>query len=90
MTTVNKAGGRAIGRGKVLLVTIGIIAAILSLLKYPFIFGVIGVIMGILSTKEGSKAGLAVIVLNIIFMSIGLIFSDIIWNYFSHYMGINW
>jgi hypothetical protein len=90
MATVNNTEGRTIGRGNVLLVILGIIAAILSLLRYPFIFGVIGVIMGILSTKEGSKAGLAVIVLNIILMSIGLIFSDVIWNYFSHYMGINW
>jgi hypothetical protein len=90
MAIVNNAEGRTIGRGNALFVTIGIITAVLSLLRYPFIFGVVGVIMGILSTKGGSRAGLAVIVLNIIFMSIGLIFSGIIWNYFSHYMGINW
>lgn len=89
MDRMNNAGGRemAAGRSNTLFITIGWIAAILSLLRYPFIFGVLGVIMGILATKGGSRAGLAVIVANIILMSIGLIFSPVIWNYFTHFLG---
>lgn len=89
MDGMNNAGGRemAAGRSNTLFITIGWIAAILSLLRYPFIFGVLGVIMGILATKGGSRAGLAVIVANIILMSIGLIFSPVIWNYFTHFLG---
>lgn len=37
--------------------------------------------MGILATKNGSKAGLTVIIVNMIFMAIGLIFSEIIADY---------
>jgi hypothetical protein len=75
-------------RGTGFLVVIGVISAIASLFAYPFIFGVVGVIMGILSTKNGSRAGLFVIVSSIILMGIGLIFSGVIMNYARHYMGI--
>ena len=75
-------------RGTGFLVVIGVISAIASLFAYPFIFGVVGVIMGILSTKNGSRAGLFVIVASIILMGIGLIFSGVIMNYARHYMGI--
>jgi len=67
---------------------IGWLAAILSLFIYPFIFGVLGVIMGILATKGGSKSGLPLIVASIILMGIGLIFSGVILNYTRHYLGI--
>lgn len=75
-------------KGTGFLVTIGIISAIASLFAYPFIFGVVGVIMGILSTKGGSRAGLFVIVASLILMGIGLIFSGVIMNYSRHYLGI--
>ena len=61
-------------KGTWFLVTIGVISAIVSLFAYPFIFGVLGVIMGILSTKNGSKAGLFVIFINIILIKIRIIF----------------
>lgn len=75
-------------KGTGFLVTIGIISAIASLFAYPFIFGVVGVIMGILATKGGSRAGLFVIVASLILMGIGLIFSGVIMNYTRHYLGI--
>ena len=75
------------GKGTAFFAVFGWLTAILSLIRYPFVFGVAGVIMGILATKGGSKAGLPVIVANIIFMSIGLIFNDIIWNYAMHFLG---
>lgn len=75
-------------RGTWLLITIGIISAVVSLFAYPFIFGVAGMIMGILSTKNGSRAGLFLIVASIVLMGIGLIFSGVIMNYARHYLGI--
>ncbi|WP_010681142.1 hypothetical protein [Acetivibrio cellulolyticus] len=75
-------------KGAGFLTVIGVICAIASLFAYPFIFGVVGVIMGILSTKKGSRAGLFVIVASIILMGIGLIFSGVIMNYTRHYLGM--
>ncbi|HQD29019.1 hypothetical protein [Acetivibrio saccincola] len=65
----------------IVLVVGGLVFALVSLLGYSFIFGFVGVIMGILATKNGSKAGLTVIIVNMIFMAIGLIFSEIIADY---------
>jgi MFS family permease len=79
---------KATRRSSVLFAAIGWISAILSLFMYPFVFGVLGVIMGILATKGGSKAGLPVIVASILLMAIGLIFSGVIMNYTRHYLGV--
>ncbi|WP_322597243.1 hypothetical protein [Acetivibrio straminisolvens] len=75
-------------RSNIFLLAIGWISALLSLLIYPFIFGVVGVITGILASKNGSRAGLPLIVSSIILMGIGLIFSGVIMNYVRHYLGI--
>lgn len=69
-------------------IVLGWISAIISLLAYPFIFGVVGVIMGILATKNNSRAGLPLIIASIILMSIGLIYSGVIMNYVRHYLGL--
>jgi len=71
-----------------LFLVIGWIAAILSLLAYPFVFGTVGVIMGVLSTKSQSRAGLPLIISSIVLMGIGLIYSGVIMNYVRHYMGM--
>lgn len=72
-----------------LLIVIGWIMAILSLFVYPyFAFGLAGVIMGILATKNGSRTGLPVIVANIILMAIGLIAGGVIMNNIRHLIGI--
>lgn len=71
-----------------LLLVIGWVSAVLSLIAYPFIFGVVGVIMGVLSTKNQSRAGLYLIIFSIIFMGIGLIYGGVFMNYIRHYMGI--
>lgn len=75
-------------RGGVLFVVLGWISAVLSLFIYPFIFGVVGVVLGILATKNRSKAGLPVIVASIILMGIGLIFNDTLRMYAQLYLGI--
>lgn len=76
------------GRYNVFFIIAGWLFAILSLLIYPFIFGVLGVIMGILATKNKSRAGLPVIVASIVFMGIGLIFSPVLLNYVRHFLNI--
>lgn len=78
----------ATGCNTAIFAVLGWISAILSLFLYPFVFGVLGVILGIFATKGGSKAGLPVIVASIILMAIGLIFSGVIMNYTRHYLGI--
>ncbi|TYQ16850.1 UNVERIFIED_CONTAM: hypothetical protein Cloal_3425 [Acetivibrio alkalicellulosi] len=74
--------------GNVVLIIIGWISAIMSLFMYPFIFGFLGVVMGIMATKSGSRAGLSVIVASIILMATGLIFSGAILNYTRHLLGL--
>lgn len=65
-----------IGRGNSLFIALGWISAVISLFIYPFIFGVVGVILGILGSKNGNRAGVTLITVSIIFMSCGLIFSE--------------
>lgn len=90
MDRVNQNGSitRSIGKGSGLFLVIGWIAAIVSLVRYPFIFGVVGVIMGILVSKNGRKAGMPLIVASIMLMTVGLIFSGVFYNYLKRALGI--
>ncbi|NLC69522.1 MAG: hypothetical protein GX754_12245 [Clostridiaceae bacterium] len=72
----------------IIFLVVGWIAAVLSLFAYPFIFGVVGVIMGILAVKNGSRAGLPLIISSIILMGVGMIYSGVIMNYVKHYLGM--
>ena len=78
---------RAASRNNTLFMALGWICALLSLFIYPFIFGVVGVICGILATKNGSRAGLSLIIASIVLMGIGLIFSGPLTNYLTQYFG---
>jgi hypothetical protein len=50
-----------------------IICGVISLLFYPIIFGPIGIVLGVMSKKRGSrKLGVTGIVLSAIFMSLGI------------------
>ncbi|MDP4182833.1 MAG: hypothetical protein Q8942_17325 [Bacillota bacterium] len=69
-----------------LCVIIGWICAILSLFVVPYAFGVLGVVMGVIVSKNGSRLGLPIIIMSIILMGIGLLFSGVIMNYTSHYL----
>lgn len=89
MEGMNQTGNtRAAGRGSGVLLTIGWVSAIISLFRAPFIFGVVGVIMGILATKNGSRAGLALIITSIALMAIGLFFNGVFYNYISRVFGL--
>ncbi|MCX7749825.1 MAG: hypothetical protein N2645_23495 [Clostridia bacterium] len=88
MNNVNNYNQKQINPAKnFVILTIGWVCAIVSTFFYPFVFGVVGVIMGIIATKYGSKKGLPLIVTSIICMSIGLIFGGVLLNYLTHYMG---
>lgn len=89
MEFMNNTGrARAEAGGNMAFLVIGWISAIISLVRYPFIFGVLGVVMGILATKRGSRVGLGLIMTSIIFMAIGLIFGGVFFNYLRRYLGI--
>jgi len=90
MNEENRSNGNevALKKNNSVLLVIGWISAILSLFIYPFIFGVVGIIAGVLSTKGGSRAGLSLIVASIILMGIGMIFGGVILNYTRHILGI--
>ncbi len=75
---------KQVGKWNVLLIIAGWILAIASLVAYPFIFGVLGVVMGIVASKKGSRAGLGLIVGSIILMAAGLMFSGVIMNNLKH------
>jgi hypothetical protein len=83
----NTIGTHAVRKSSVFVLVIGWISAIISLFRVPVIFGVLGVIMGILATKNGSRAGLALIMASIALMAVGLIFSGVFYNYLSHFLG---
>lgn len=90
MEGYNQTGERREARSgySVLFIILGFVCAVASLMYYPFIFGVVGVILGILASKGGSRAGVFVIAVNILFMAIGLIFGGAIQNNITHLLGI--
>ncbi len=64
------------GVKKALLLFAGWLSAILSLFLYPFVFGMVGVISGILATKNNkSRTGVFLVVASIALMGLGLAFS---------------
>ena len=79
---------KQVGKWNVLLIIAGWIFALASLVAYPFIFGVLGVVMGIVASKKGSRAGLGLIVGSIILMAAGLMFSGVIMNNLKHILKI--
>jgi len=61
-------------RGVLLLA--GWVSAVMSLFLYPFVFGMLAVISGILATKNNkSRIGVYLVVFSILLMGIGLAFS---------------
>jgi len=70
---------------KGILLLAGWIAAVLSLFIYPFVFGMIGVVSGILATKNNkSRIGVYLVVSSIALMGIGLVFSTNILSWVYH------
>lgn len=87
MEEMNNQGVVGVKKGSGMILTLGWICAIISLFYYPFIFGVVGVIAGILATKRGSRGGLALIVVSLLTITAGLLFGGVLQNYLTHYMG---
>lgn len=71
------------------LLVIGWICAITSLIYYPFIFGVIGVIMGIITSKSGNRKAVSLIVASIVFLGIGLLYGGVIQSFVYRAIGIS-
>lgn len=63
---------------------IGIICAVISLAFFPIIFGPVGIILGAISSKKGSKTlGLVTIILSAVFMVIGFIIGAAVYLYLN-------
>lgn len=75
-------------KGTTAYLVIGWISAVVSLVAYPYVFGIVGVIMGIIANKNGSKAAMPLIIASIVLMAVGLIFSGVFSNYLKHALGI--
>lgn len=88
MEEMNNSGAVSVKKSSGMLLTLGWICAIVALVYYPFIFGVIGVVAGILATKRGSRGGMALIVASLFTITIGLLFGGVIANYLTHYLGL--
>jgi hypothetical protein len=89
MDNMNNAGGvRVEQKSSALLLVLGYFSAVISLVRYPFIFGVIGIVMGILTSKNGSRAGVPLILTSIILMAVGMIFGGVFFNNLRHFLGI--
>lgn len=87
MVQYNGSGNVYSRKSNGLYMTLGWVSAALSLFRLPFIFGVFGVIMGILATRDGSKAGLALIIGSMALMAIGLLFNGVLYNNLRHFIG---
>jgi hypothetical protein len=58
---------------KIFLLLTGWTSAVLSLFMYPFVFGMVGVICGILVTKNNkSRIGIYLVLSSIVLMGVGL------------------
>jgi len=66
---------------KVLFMAIGWVSAAISLVRFPFIFGVVGVVMGILCSKNGSKAAQVLVVASILSIAASLAFKEVIYDH---------
>lgn len=89
MDNINQNGSisKTTQKGNGIFLVVGWLSAIVSLVVYPFVFGVVGIIMGVLVSKNGKRAGMPLIVASIILMAIGLIFSGVFFNYLKHALG---
>ncbi len=76
MNNVQGISHQNVSLKKGILLLTGWVSAILALFIYPFVFGMLGVISGILATKNNkSRIGVYLVVASIIFMGVGLAFS---------------
>ena len=76
--------------GTAALISLGWISAILSVFIYPFIFGFLGVLSGVLASKYESSAGLPLVVASIVLMSVGLMFGSTILSYTMQIFNYVW
>jgi hypothetical protein len=66
---------------------VGYLAAIISLMLFPFIFGAAGIILGIVASKNGSRSGLTLIVTSIALMAAGMLFGVAIFSNIKYFLG---
>jgi len=76
MDNVQEISHQNVNLKKGILLLAGWVSAVLSLFIYPFVFGMLGVVSGILATKNNkSRIGVYLVVSSIVLMGVGLVFS---------------
>jgi hypothetical protein len=76
MNNIQEISHHNVNVKKGILLLAGWISAVLSLFIYPFVFGMLGVVSGILATKNNkSRIGVYLVVASIVLMGVGLVFS---------------
>lgn len=76
------------GMCTVLYTAAGWLAAAASLVRYPFIFGAVAIILGIRISKNGSRAGMPLVAASILLMAVGLILNSMIYDYLKNAIGV--
>lgn len=74
--------------GIILTTAAGWAAAVISLVIYPFVFGAAAIILGILISKKGSRAGMPLIAASLLLMAAGLMFNNAIYDYLKNAVGV--
>jgi len=77
MDNVQEISRQNVSLKRAILLLTGCVSAILALFIYPFVFGMLGVVSGILATKNNkSRIGVYLVVASIVLMGVGLVFSN--------------
>lgn len=79
--------GKSIGNARALII-LGWVFAVISLFFVPLLFGILGVIMGIIASKRGVRSGKAVIIANIFTMLIGTLAGTILNTFLRMFLGV--
>lgn len=84
----SNSGRRVQGAGIIISTAVGWLAAASSLVRYPFIFGVVAIILGIRISKNGSRAGMPLVAASILLMAVGLMFNSVIYDCLKNVIGV--
>ncbi|WHH57382.1 hypothetical protein [Petroclostridium sp. X23] len=68
-------------------IILGYVFAALSLIFQPIVFGILGVIMGVVANRKGSK-GTLVIILSVVLALSGMIINALIMAFFKTFLGV--
>ena len=75
-------------KGANLFITLGWLFAIIALFFLPPLFGVLGIIMGIIANKKGHRGGIAIIAASILMYAVGNFTWSILSIFLRMFLGV--